>query len=381
MSSKYTISTEAQVLLKLLRLALGTEPLKADGSPVEPFPPSIDWSEVIRLSYEQKVSALAADGLKGSGYDPREGKSGREFEKIDAALKSWFDDVRNTEASYTYYLEVLSILCQIFAANGLKPVILKGYGLSLDYPIPIHRGAGDIDIYLIDKDGKPAAECGDELMQKLFGISREQDKIDLHSQFIFKGISIENHYALVGRTWSYSNRNNLASFFERTIIKDIIEKDGFYLPSALFNATFLLKHMFVHLSDNRMSLRQLCDYGLFIKNHHKEIDWNQVQIFCKEHNLTDFAAGIHTMLGKEFCCDNCSFGWQDNPEWAEHILFDTFYFQKMRRTSFGKLVMYLRNPWHCKKIRKKNWLYLTLRNGIGHLRNLSTHEACSCKSE
>ena len=94
MPKKYEISTEAQVLLKLLRIALGTEPIGADGrqqaddtpmaadgkataeeaapaqkgsTQVEPFPSDINWREVIRLSYEQKVSSLAVDGLKASG--------------------------------------------------------------------------------------------------------------------------------------------------------------------------------------------------------------------------------------------------------------------------------------------------------------------------
>ena len=140
MSKEYEISTEAQVLLKLLRIALSTEPTAEDGKRSELFPENIDWREVIRLSYEQKVSALAVDGLKASGYDPREGKSGLQLEELNAVLTPWFDDVKNTEESYAYYFTVLSTLCQIFSANGLKPVILKGYGLSQNYPIPSHRG-------------------------------------------------------------------------------------------------------------------------------------------------------------------------------------------------------------------------------------------------
>lgn len=84
---------------------------------------------MIRLAYKQKVPTLAVDGLTASEYDPREG-----------SFASWFEDVKNSDESYAYYLTVLSTLCQIFSANGLKPVILKGYGLSRDYPIPSQGG-------------------------------------------------------------------------------------------------------------------------------------------------------------------------------------------------------------------------------------------------
>lgn len=41
MPKKYEISKEAQVLLRLLRIALGTEPMAAEGMPVKPFPQEI----------------------------------------------------------------------------------------------------------------------------------------------------------------------------------------------------------------------------------------------------------------------------------------------------------------------------------------------------
>ena len=200
MPTKLTISIEAQILMKLLRIALGTEPMAADGRPMEPFPSDINWREVIRLSYEQKVSALAVDGLKASGYDPRE-----------PLFKPWFDDVKNNEESYAYYLTVLSTLCQIFSANGLKPVILKGYGLSKNYPVPSHRGAGDIDIYLLDEDGKPAAERGDEILEKQLGLRQlHPEKSDEHhSVFVFKGINIENHHELVSTYFDKASDDTL----------------------------------------------------------------------------------------------------------------------------------------------------------------------------
>jgi len=81
MSTTPIISQDYDILLKLLRIALGTEPLDAQGQPKEPFPAEVNWPEVIRLSYKQKVSSLAVDGLKASGYDPCRGLTDQKAER------------------------------------------------------------------------------------------------------------------------------------------------------------------------------------------------------------------------------------------------------------------------------------------------------------
>lgn len=174
MPKKYEISTEAQVLLKLLRIALGTEPLKEDGTPVEPFPEGVDWAEVKRLACEQNVSALAADGLNASG-----------FIIPDTTISdSWIDEVLNIEINYNYYLQVLATLCQIFSTNGLEPVILKGYGLSSDYPVPSHRGAGDIDIFALDENNKLATERALDIIENQLKIQTKKSpaRLRIHLQ-------------------------------------------------------------------------------------------------------------------------------------------------------------------------------------------------------
>ena len=45
------------------------------------------------------------------------------------------------------------------------------------------------------------------------------------------------------------------------------------LPSANLHALFLLKHAMMHFAAEGISLRQLLDWGFFMKSHHQEIDW------------------------------------------------------------------------------------------------------------
>lgn len=164
---------------------------------MEPFPSAIDWKEVIRLSYQHKVMALAVDGLKESLYDPYIGLNENEVVTLKSLFESWFNDVEKTEQSYIYYAEVINTLCQVFHLHGLKLIILKGYGLSFNYPIPSHRGAGDIDIFLIDDNGHPATERGNQIVKEFLRLEVTKENDEHHSTFTFKNITVENHYELL----------------------------------------------------------------------------------------------------------------------------------------------------------------------------------------
>jgi len=278
------LSTELQVLLKLVRLALGTEPLDSDGRLVEPFPERIDWKAVIDLSYQNKVSALAVDGLlsvKGQRPDPR--------------LKMWIDDVANMERSYDYYLEVLHTLCTIFIANGLTPIVLKGYGMGMNYPVPNHRAMGDIDIYLLDKDGNCAAEEGNRLVETCLGIKITGRNCDNHSAFNFQGVRVENHYQLYGYCRKGSEEQMRQTMHEE-MVRDFISVNGIYMPSADVNAVFLTQHMFHHYSGLETILRQFSDFAVFLRAHHDKINWKHVDSVLDKLGLKEFFDGVCSLV-------------------------------------------------------------------------------------
>lgn len=363
MLKKYEISIEAQVLLRLLRIALGTEPMAADGTPVEPFPQEINWREVIRLSYEQKVSALAVDGLKASGYDPREGKSGRQLEELNAVLTPWFEDVKNNEESYAYYLTVLSTLCQIFSANGLKPIILKGYGLSKDYPIPSHRGAGDIDIYLLDEKGNPAAMKGDEIMTKQLGLKllNPEGRVIHHSRIDFKGIRIENHHELVGTFFKESGDNALRkSLF--SILCQNIETDGAFafFPSSTFNAVFLIQHLYAHFYNGIANLRQFTDLMVFLNNHYSEVNWEEFNSIIENGGRLHFSKGINGILCRYFNVD-ILMPIEIKEELSHKLINDMFNFGSHGRRGIWNLNIYFKDRWHYQYFGKRNWFSLTVK--------------------
>lgn len=346
MSETYEISQEGQVICKLLRVALGTEPMTEDGKQLTLCPSLINWDEVIRLSYKHKVSALAVDGLNISGFKMPE----------SVVADSWLNDVQNTEASYSYSIEVLTTLCQIFRANGLKPIILKGYGLSLDYPIPSHRGSGDIDIYLIDEDGNPAAEKGNQIARSILGLKVMLEENEHHSQFVFKGITVENHYELMG-----ANRRGKEELYLKQLLKKMAIQGNdngiFILPSYTFNVIFMLMHMFTHFYHGQMSLRLLCDYFTLHQNHHNEIDWECVSSALEKGNMASFYNGVIGIITKYLKLDikySPLFVAEDNLTFR--LIKDMCTYNPAENHGWNVFRHHIEHRWHYSFFQKKNVL-------------------------
>ena len=68
--------------------------------------------------------------------------------------------------------------CKRKVVFRLRIVKMKGYGLSLNYPVPEHRTSSDIDIYLYGEGG-----LGDALARERFGCEVKQN-VDKHSVFL-----------------------------------------------------------------------------------------------------------------------------------------------------------------------------------------------------
>ena len=360
------ICKEAQVLIELIRLALGAGLPDKD----KQMPLRFDWDEVIRLSYNHKVSALAVDGLQKLELDYKVINT-RQSKDTEILMATWFNDLVRTEQGYEYYLEINNTLCQIFQSEGLKPIILKGLGLNLNYPIPSHRGVGDIDIFLIDTDGKCAAKKANEIVKKRLNTPiRHEDSLH-HSVFDFKGIRVENHYVLVSHSFSSDEDEYLRRMLERILINESYkydEKSSIYLPSVNFNAIALIQHMYAHYYNDKMNLRQICDYLMLIKNHYLDVDWSLVSSILLNSGLNDFARGINSMLLKYLSlCDLCTNDFFLDEEYGNHIIADTF--KSSNKYGIANIKHYYNDRWKIKHLYNENWLVLTLKSVMRNICN------------
>lgn len=273
----YTSST---AILSLLRLAIGTSDEVTDLSALT----KADWRRLIALSYEQGVSAITVDGfLKALELNP-DIELELDREELQDLKYEWLGQVFQFEEAYKAQINAVAALASTYSANGIDTMILKGYGLSLNYPVPAHRPVGDIDIYLsssdsldklsVSRDVKiPAWKIGDEIIAKK-GITVDYGHHH-HSVFQFEGFTVENHYDIENRYASRKGRM-CDDILKKLALENRKRSDGIYLPSATFNGIFLISHAASHFAGSHITLRHLLDWALFVEKEWRDIDWPYV---------------------------------------------------------------------------------------------------------
>lgn len=300
MQLKTIIERQVDVLFKLLRIALGNETVLS-------LPADVHWSEVMALSVRQGVVAIACDGLQ------------RLFVEKDEILDDWDEEEKyewlmhalNLEKEYLAYQNAVADLARFYQSIGITMMVLKGYGLSLNYPIPSHRPMGDIDIYLMGQQKR-----ADRLMSERLGVKIDRTHHH-HTVFHFEGQMVENHYDFVNIHAHLSNRRlerrlkQMAKDPSQAVMHTMPEGTAILLPPPTLNALFLCRHAGAHFAAEKMNLRQLLDWTLFVKAYHEKVDWPLFWQEAELLNMHHFVLCLNAIAVEEL---GFEFAWFNVPE-------------------------------------------------------------------
>ena len=178
----------------------------------------------------------------------------------------------------------------IYAENGIRTVVLKGFAVSRLYPRPEHRPCGDLDCFLgagYERGNTLAAAAGAKVDADYYK----------HSHIVFRGLTVENHRfctAIRGSRQAKAFERHLQSILASQPCPPILGTD-LLAPPADFNALFLTKHALLHFLTEGISLRHLCDWALFVDRQGEQVDWPEFRRVAAEHGLLRFA-GVMTRL-------------------------------------------------------------------------------------
>ena len=293
------------MLLYLTRLGIGHEK--------RPLAEQPDWRVLEALAEKQGLTAIVFDGIKQLQPEQMPPK------KI---LLKWIGNVMHGyEYRYLDYEKAIAELAKYYSENGIKMMVLKGYGLGNNYPAPNHRPSGDIDIWNFGRQ-----EEADALIEEKYKIHIDKRELH-HTCFDWKGYWVENHYDfLIVQT---IKTNALLE----PILKDLalddsksIEVDGvkIYIPSPNLNALFLLRHMLMHFVAIGISIRHLLDWAFFWEKEGKGVDKRWLKEVVDRYHMSAFFNIINAICVHDLGFDACVFpSIQCNPELKEKVLNDT----------------------------------------------------------
>lgn len=279
--------------LSIVRLGIGHSAI---------FPTRVDWKALEALASEQGLSAIVLDGIE---------KLPDRIRPPQAFLLQWIGEMlSNYENNYVAYEKSIGRLARFYNSHGFRMMVMKGYGLSLNYPKPSHRPCGDIDIWQFGQQKE-----ADEALEASFKVKDPSFKVDKshhhHTVFEWQGFTVENHFDWVN---VYGHRSSME--LER-IFKELAKDDSHwvkvngekvYLPSPNLHALFLMKHTMLHFVATSMSFRQLLDWAFFAEKHREEIDWKWLEAVLEKYHMKNFYNCVNAICVEELGFEPKIFG-------------------------------------------------------------------------
>lgn len=272
-----------QIFFDFLRFSIGSESEIPD-SLIE-----ADWKELYRIAQKQCLVGILFDGIQRL-------PSSNVGISRDLLLQ-WMAQSKMLEKANVQLNDAAILVSEWFRKKGFRTCILKGQGNALLYPNPYSRTPGDIDIWV---------EGGDKrVISFVRSISPHEKACYHHIEFpSYKGVEVEVHYRPSFLLCFWHNRK-LQKYYERVKEEQFShrvmlgEQGEIAIPTVEFNLIFQLTHIYAHLMNEGIGLRQLLDY-YFVLQHADIKDLTELQGNLKHFGLWKFAGAIMYIMHEVF---------------------------------------------------------------------------------
>mgnify|MGYP004537025405 FL=1 len=247
------VSKQHQIFFDFLRFCIGSE------SEIPSSLKEADWKELYRIAQKQCLVGILFDGIQK--LPPAEVGMSKDL------LLQWMMQCQMLEKANLRLNDAAIQVSEWFRKKGFRTCILKGQGNALLYPNGLHRTPGDIDIWV---------EGGDKrVISFVRSISPHEKACYHHIEFpSYKGVEVEVHYRPSFLLCFWHDRK-LQKYYERVKEEQFShrvmlgEQGEIAIPTVEFNLIFQLTHIYAHLMNEGIGLRQLLDYYYVLCDFYK----------------------------------------------------------------------------------------------------------------
>lgn len=270
-----------ELFFALIRVALGTQMCL----PHTPSPE--EWKELYRMAKKQSLLGICFAGvqkLQSQQQCPPEEVYDR-WMAVSATIQ-----MRNKVVS-----AAVSKVKKHFDEEGFDMVLLKGQGNLCNYPESIRmlRNSGDIDAWIIPRGYESLSlkeqMRNDEIVLKHFWKKDPNIRhcyIHIH-EALFEDIDVEVHFrpSYINAPWrNIKFQKWMAKEAPKQlvhIVKIPLSQDGYVaVPTQDFNIVYQLSHLYRHIFDDGLGLRQIMDY-YFVLTEQKEYSEETINLIRK----------------------------------------------------------------------------------------------------
>lgn len=300
--------------------------------------------ELMRIAQEQALVGLISQTMIDSGA---------RLEREDAL--NMFALQQYIRRQNHFMNDAVIDLCDEMKKRNIRIFVFKGQSLACYYQDKELRQSGDIDFYCHYEDwGRAIDYFKKELNLPINNLFTEKDV-----EFSMNGVAYEMHNKLTIFSNPWYNR-----YWSNVVMPDIlshpysVDIDGHDIPtlSPTLNVLYVFVHLFRHLTDEGIGLRQFCDWAILLSHVVDEnaLDKALLEKHLKGIGLKKAFIGLGAILTDYlgFPEDKFPFIISDNDHAkADYLLKDIF-----EKGNFGHNQEYLNKPG--------------LKHGIEHLKKL-----------
>ena len=228
-----------------------------------PLPPrqEVDFAQVLELAQDHSVLPLVGAAISKS---PDLGLPGDMVTSLVQITRG------SALTNYMRRRQVLKLL-EAFEAAGIQAILLKGYAISDLYAEPDFRISCDTDIYVkMEDETKALMLLSDHGCSVTPRTPISHHALCEHPQMGHIELHVLLHDEIVEDVW-------FSKMKDQDLVQEAYEKwstpEGSYLAlGRTDHLIFLTLHMIKHFILSGISLRQMTDIGLYIKNYRSQID-------------------------------------------------------------------------------------------------------------
>lgn len=308
----------------------------------------VDWKDLFRLGMEQCVVGIVADA----------------FNLMDKNQVSVQDKLRLL--GYVVNLEKINgglddlvgkLFCK-YDSMGLSPVLMKGQAFAANYPYPLHRQCGDIDIYFKRREDCSKAVAWAEKVDRGAADSPDNRRERKHFTFSVGKNIVELHYYMC-----LFENPRLHKRLQRIIDEEFANSQPFFAEIDGENIetvppTLSVLHQIIHISRHLLEagigLRQICDLALYLNKYNEQIDRNRLNDYLEELQLMSIARCLGSILVDWLGLEEGKLPFNTDAQYADFILQEIF-----EGGNFGKKKVEYREGSNglCRKIQSVFYFY------------------------
>lgn len=174
-------------------------------------------------------------------------------------------------------------------AQGIKPVLLKGFGLARLYDQPYMRSWGDIDIFVGKADYHKGAAALREAFPEAALFDGEEEYYKHYNLTFYKPFNTAIEMHRVSMSLMHPRDQRLYSQLETeglllNSVRYTSGEDSWWEPEWKFNVLYVFMHSWEHWTHNTAVMRQLEDLARLLTNGKpKEESYDALTIYLKKN--------------------------------------------------------------------------------------------------